>query len=129
MEKRRAIHVYPQVPAEYDVCLIASNSISASCADTICIPVTVDELLIYYIPNTFTPDGDNYNEYFQPIFTSGYDPFDFNMFIYNRWGEIIWENHNPEASQILSQISVQSDFKTSKNDERMMITGSVNIIK
>jgi gliding motility-associated-like protein len=134
------IHMYPQVASGYDVCLIASNSIDESCADTICVPITVDELLIYYLPNTFTPDGDSYNEYFQPIFTSGYDPYDFNMFIYNRWGEIIWESHDSTVGwdgtygggQKIAQDGTYTwkiDFKTSKNDERVMSTGSVNIIR
>ena len=30
------------------------------------------------------------------MFTSGYDPFDYNLLIYNRWGEIVFESHNVE---------------------------------
>ena len=75
------IHVYPQVASGYEVCLIASNSIEASCADTICVPVTLDELVIYYLPNTFTPDGDSYNQYFQPVFASIYTRIIRSLFI------------------------------------------------
>lgn len=50
--------------------------------------------MIFYIPNTFTPDGDEYNQTWQPVFTSGFDPYDFHITVFNRWGEIIWESHD-----------------------------------
>ena len=76
---------------------VSGNSLNGDCPTNIqYITVTVVECdeLIYYIPNAFTPDGDNYNNTFQPIFTKGYDPFDFHMVIYNRWGEIIFETYD-----------------------------------
>ena len=43
-----------------------------------------------YIPNTFTPDGDNKNDVF-----GAYGTYieEFNMGIYNRWGELIFESN------------------------------------
>lgn len=55
-----------------------------------------DELI--YIPNTFTPDGNEHNQYFQPVLTSGVDIYQFNFKIYNRWGEIVWESYDPSES-------------------------------
>jgi gliding motility-associated-like protein len=49
---------------------------------------------IFYMPNTFTPDGDEWNQVWQPVITSGIDPADFELYIYNRWGEIIWESRS-----------------------------------
>ena len=37
-----------------------------------------------------------YNQLFKPVFTSGYDPFDYTMLVYNRWGEVLFESHNAE---------------------------------
>ena len=54
--------------------------------------------LIYYIPNSFTPDGDEHNNVWQPVFTSGFDPYSFHVIVYNRWGEVIWESYNHTAS-------------------------------
>ena len=54
--------------------------------------IIINDELIFYVPNTFTPDGDTYNQTFQPIFTSGYDPLVFSMLIYNRWGELLFES-------------------------------------
>ena len=43
------------------------------------------------MPNTFTPDNDDYNQTFQPVFTAGYDPYDYVLYIFNRWGQLIFE--------------------------------------
>lgn len=51
-----------------------------------------DEL--FYIPNSFTPDGNEHNQYFLPVITSGVDLYQYHMLIYNRWGEVIWETYN-----------------------------------
>lgn len=99
------------------------------------------EELIFYVPNTFTPDGDMYNEYFKPVFSSGYDPFDFSLIIFDRWGEIIWESHDVEVGWdgtygIDRNKMVQDgtytwkiEFKTTMSDERVMVVGHVNVIK
>jgi gliding motility-associated-like protein len=49
---------------------------------------------LIYIPNAFTPDGDEHNNSWMPVFTSGFDPYDFHLEIYNRWGETIYESNN-----------------------------------
>jgi gliding motility-associated-like protein len=49
---------------------------------------------IFYIPNSFTPDGDEHNQTWQPIITSGIDPYNFRVLIFNRWGEVIFESYD-----------------------------------
>ncbi len=46
-----------------------------------------------YVPNAFSPNGDLMNDYFQAI-TSGL--IEFELFIYNRWGELIYRSSDPE---------------------------------
>ena len=58
------------------------------------IPTPVKDELIYYVPNAFTPDNNNSNEVFKPIFTSGFDPQGYTLYIFDRWGETIFESHN-----------------------------------
>ena len=53
---------------------------------------------IFFIPNTFTPDNDEFNQMFTPIITEGIDIYDYNMTIYNRWGEIVWETYDTQSS-------------------------------
>ena len=49
--------------------------------------------LIYYVPNSFTPNADPFNQTFQPIF-SGIEPQKYTFYIFDRWGEIIFESHD-----------------------------------
>ncbi len=87
------IHVFPIEPnATYQIMLIAGNDIG--CADTIVKPLTILDVIIFYVPNTFTPDGDDFNEIFKPIMTSGVDIFDYHLTMFNRWGEILFESYN-----------------------------------
>lgn len=87
-------HDYPtENGGEYTVTLITSNG-SEKCNDTTKMTIVVVEETIFYVPNTFTPDNDNYNEVFKPIFSSGFDPYSYSLEIYNRWGEIIFESHD-----------------------------------
>lgn len=134
-------HVFPDnIEANYMVTLIASTSFG--CVDSAMAIIEVQEGLLYYIPNTFTPDGDLFNQNFKPIFTSGFDPFDYTLLIFNRWGEIVFESRNPEIGWDgtyggnhefgLCQEGVYTwkiEFKTIRNDERKMIVGHVNMLR
>ena len=66
------------------------------CTDETQAHVYVDDILIYYVPNAFTPDGNSYNNDFKPVFTEGYDPYNYHLTVFNRWGEIIFESYNAE---------------------------------
>lgn len=53
--------------------------------------------IVYWVPNTFTPDNNEVNQVFGPVMTDGYDINDFSFIIFNRWGEIVWESNDPHA--------------------------------
>ncbi|WP_107038917.1 T9SS type B sorting domain-containing protein [Brumimicrobium mesophilum] len=63
-----------------------------NCTDTLIKIIEVLDKIIFYIPNTFTPDNNNYNQSFQPVFTSGFEPQNYELTIYNRWGELIFQS-------------------------------------
>ncbi|MFK7783689.1 MAG: gliding motility-associated C-terminal domain-containing protein [Crocinitomicaceae bacterium] len=120
----------------YNVQLIAISPIG--CPDTTWGAINIDVELLYFIPNTFTPDYDAFNQYFKPVFTSGFDPFDYNLKIFNRWGEVIWESNDATVgwdgtyNGKLVQVGTYAwkiEFKTSNSDERKMINGHVNVLK
>jgi len=124
----------------YTVTLVATSP--AGCVDTAQSVIQVYEELIFYVPNTFTPDDDDFNQTFQPIFTSGFDPLDFNMKIFNRWGEVVFETNdatvgwdgsygsNNEVQMVQDGVYTwKIEFKTTKNDERKMVVGHVNIFR
>jgi gliding motility-associated-like protein len=133
-------HTYPDEPNGYTVTLIATSA--AGCIDSASTVIQYNEELIFYIPNTFTPDDDMYNQTFKPVFTSGFDPYDYNMFIYNRWGELIFESKDANFGWdgtygVGSQNRKAQDgaytwkieFKTLQSDERKRVTGHVNLIR
>ncbi|MCC6701263.1 MAG: gliding motility-associated C-terminal domain-containing protein [Fluviicola sp.] len=130
-------HAFPSdVPGSYVVELIAISP--EGCRDTAYATVVVQEELIFYVPNSFTPDGDEFNQTFQPVFTSGFDPFDFNMLIFDRWGEVIFETNNAEFGwdgsyhgKIVKEgtYSWKIEFKTSKSDARKVVVGHVNVLR
>ena len=89
-------HTYPQTPGNYTVTLTATSA--NGCFDVTTQIVKVYEDLLFFIPNAFTPNGDEHNNEFKPVFTSGFDPYSFSMFIYNRWGEVVFESHDVNAA-------------------------------
>jgi gliding motility-associated-like protein len=110
------------------------------CTDSYQITIEYQEGEIFYIPNTFTPDGDNYNQTFKPIFTSGFDPYNFEMYIFNRWGEILFETNDVkmgwDGSYGVDGRDVQEGtytykiiYKNPKVDERKIVVGHVTLIR
>jgi gliding motility-associated-like protein len=78
----------------FTVTLIAYNELG--CADTAFMNVEIKNPLLFFVPNSFTPDGKNYNELFVPIMTSGFDPWDYELSVFNRWGELVFLSQHPE---------------------------------
>jgi trimeric autotransporter adhesin len=87
-------HLYPFEAGQYLVSLFANNAYN--CSDSSTYTILILEKLLYYIPNAFTPDGNNLNDLFKPNFTAGFSPSHFSMSIYNRWGELIYESTDPD---------------------------------
>ena len=52
--------------------------------------------LLYYVPNTFTPNGNEFNNEFKPVFSKNENVGYYQFLIYNRWGEVIFESLNPK---------------------------------
>ena len=120
----------------YTVTLIALSS--GNCIDTVRNTIRIETELIFYIPNAFTPDNDSYNETFQPVFTSGYDPTDFQMLIYNRWGELVFESHNAAigwdgtySGKVVKEGPYlwKIEFKETMSDKRHYEEGHINLIR
>ena len=133
------IHFFPDDIGDvfYPVTLIASNYLG--CADTVTQFMNVKGIILFYIPNTFTPDGDESNNVFKPVFVSGYDPYDFHLMIFNRYGEIIFESYDVNGawdgtygSREIVQDGVypwQIDFKELHTDKRHTHKGHVTVTR
>lgn len=83
-------YTYPVIGL-YTVTLIVNDD--NGCSDTIQKEVDVREMLRFYVPNSFSPNGDGLNDVFKPvgieISETGY-----TMCIYNRWGDLVFMTHD-----------------------------------
>jgi gliding motility-associated-like protein len=86
-------HMY-QDTGHYDVGLTVTNDYG--CSDTTSGTIIINDVFFLYVPNTFTPNNDMFNNIFKPI-VSGYDQNRFTLYIYDRWGELLFETHNSEV--------------------------------
>lgn len=123
---------------DYPVNLIAVSDLG--CIDTFTLVINGVEDLLFYIPNTFTPDGNEFNNEFLPVFTQGFDIFDYNLLIFNRWGEIVFESNDSKigwngtygsASNSIVKTGTyvwKIEFKTDQSDERILQIGHVNVL-
>ena len=84
-------------PGTYDVNLIVYNEYA--CSDTALNQILVNPSLTVFVPNTFTPNGDENNQLFYPVFSgSNFDRKDYSFLIYNRWGEVVFQTDNIQAA-------------------------------
>ena len=49
----------------------------------------------YKLPNVFTPNGDTYNDIFEPMVTGIDLIVNAKTVIFNRWGNILWDSDDP----------------------------------
>lgn len=128
-----------QGPKIYDVQLVAFTE--DGCTDTVRSRVDVKDIILFYVPNTFTPDDDMFNQTWKPVFTAGYDPYDFHLMIFNRAGEVIFETYNADFEWdgtygVNSNKYVKDgtyvwkmEFKETMSDKRHIHTGHVTILR
>ncbi len=83
------------VVGNYNVTLIVTNA--NGCVDSVTKIAQVLSDVILYAPNTFTPDGDEFNQLWF-LHIDGIDIYQFDLKIFNRWGELIWESHDPKGA-------------------------------
>lgn len=120
---------------QYEVKLIASNDY---CEDSTIQFIEVKDPLIFYIPNVFTPNDIGNNNTFTPIFTSGIDPYDYQLTIFNRWGEIVFISYDPNAGwtgdynekRMSESVFIwQVEFNDSNSASMTIERGTVTLLK
>jgi gliding motility-associated-like protein len=113
--------------------LIALNQ---TCADTFEIQVPLIENSYVFAANCFTPDADEFNPTWRPIISDNFDRTSYQLLIYNRWGEVIWESFDYHEAWDGSYGSGGQDvqdgiytwvlkLKKKKNDEVSIFSGTV----
>lgn len=123
------------VAGQYNVTLITTSEFG--CIDTTSQLVIVLPEVLLYAPNTFTPDDDEFNQDWG-VHISGVDIYDFELLIFNRWGQIIWESHDPAQSwdgtyngEYVQQgtYTWKIEAKDMVNDKKYEFNGFINVIK
>ncbi len=84
------VHKYTQIQ-DYTVGLIAVSS--EGCKDTVYSKIVVEDVFTLYVPTAFSPDNDGINDVFI-CKGNGINLDAFNLKVYDRWGEIIWETND-----------------------------------
>lgn len=126
---------FPEEVGVHPVTLVVSTELG--CYDTLTLYLHVVQDILFFAPNAFTPDGDEHNQGWRPEI-QGIDVYDFDLYIFNRWGEVIWENHDPSIGWdgTYNGKVVQSGMYTWRarvkdlyNDAKHEFNGSINLLR
>ena len=126
-------HTYSEAGA-YCVTLTVSNN--AGCIDTSQQCLVIKPKFTFYIPNSFSPNGDGFNDDF---YCKSEYCNQFEMIIYDRWGHVIfsskdinehWNGRVYKGSTIAKQdVYVYVVMVTDKNNELYQLTGNVTLVR
>ena len=87
------VHDYPgTTTGTYPVTLIVQNV--DGCYDTVIHEIVIGPAFTFYIPNAFTPGGNGMNDYF---FGSGIGIVKYNLSIFDRWGDMVFQGKELNA--------------------------------
>lgn len=99
--------------------------------------VVVKPSFTFYLPNAFTPDGDQHNQVFIAK-TWGIQEKGFHFEIYNRWGELIfetndinvgWDGTYKGAEQAQDGVYIWKVNFRDLTDNKLELVGHVNLLK
>jgi len=130
-------YTFPAVIGDtYGVCLLAYAS--AQCADTVCRYITLEDGMVLWVPNTFTPNEDARNEGFVPVVV-GIDERYYRFEVFDRWGlqvfgsetpGIAWDGRLPDGSDAPSDVYVwQVRVKDAYSGDRVERIGHVTLLR
>lgn len=88
-----------------------------------------------YVPNTFTPNGDENNPTWRPSSACIYSAYELS--VYNRWGELIFRTNQPEfgwdgtynGQMVKEGTYVYTIFYTTEENLGESLKGHVNVIR
>jgi hypothetical protein len=80
----------PDQVNSFEVILYAVSEFG--CIDSTSRNITMIPVVLVYVPNAFTPDGDGFNNTFYPVISGAYSNQGYEFLIFNRWGELIFES-------------------------------------
>jgi gliding motility-associated-like protein len=130
-QQQNPTHTYI-APGYYTVGLIVTSA--EGCTDSIYHELYIANVVTYYIPNSFTPNGDGKNDYFG---VTGYSVSGYEMVIYSRWGDeifkstgskILWDGSDSSGNPVQSGVYVYK-IKVLNDPQKRLNTGTVTLIR
>jgi gliding motility-associated-like protein len=122
------VHEFPDT-GTYFVKLYAEND--QGCIDSIIKMYVVDPFYTFYIPNSFTPNGDGKNDFFT-IKGQFIDTYDIQIF--DRWGRVIFSQVNTEgvrwdANQVPDGVYIYSIKVSDVGGKEHKYKGTLSVIR
>jgi gliding motility-associated-like protein len=124
-------HTY-LLPGIFTVQLIATSD--KGCIDSTYSELLVENVVTFYIPNSFTPNGDGNNDNFG---VTGYSVQGYNLAVYNRWGQIVfqssglhdsWNGQDSNGKPVPSGVYVYQ-LQVLNDPHNKIRTGTVTLIR
>jgi gliding motility-associated-like protein len=128
-------HFPEGVVGSYPIQLIVETE--EGCVDTVERMLIVNSDILFFAPNAFTPDGDEFNQTWD-FSVIGIDAYNFELMIFNRWGEIVWETLDPNAewdgtyhgkTVPPGTYTWRARVKSPDNDKREIYEGMIEVLK
>ncbi len=125
-------------PGTYVITATSTANGCSSIPQTLTVTVKECDPLLVWVPNTFTPNGDEFNTVWGPVVSGPIDLQDFHITVFNRWGELIWESYDVNArwngtyrgNDVSDGVYIwKIDFGIIGTDERKEYHGHVTIIR
>ncbi|MEI8116273.1 MAG: gliding motility-associated C-terminal domain-containing protein [Flavobacteriia bacterium] len=129
-------HTFPEEAGSYLVSLQVSNQIG--CMDTTSQVIVIEHDPVVFIPNAFTPDGDGLNNEFTAVFPENMKLASYEMYIYDRWGELVFYSQDPKQGWDASLAGFDAPdgvysylvkYKEFGYVNKFQVTGSVVVIR
>jgi gliding motility-associated-like protein len=127
---------YPEgVTGIYPITLVVTSQLG--CSDSITLNIEIVPDVLMYVPNSFTPDDDEHNQQWL-YYIEGVDFENFQVEIFNRWGEVIWVSQDAKEpwSGNYNGTRVQPgtyiwriSYKEKDSDGRKYHTGYINVLR
>lgn len=135
IDTTKAIEVKPLIPTSYRL----SVSNQYGCKDSIPVHVEVSCPPRLFVPNVLTPDSKDVNSVMN-VYGAFYT--DFELTVFNRWGEIIYETNDPRATwdgtyrgELMPIgvypwiISYDAEYEEYKKPNKFKLKGDITLIR
>ncbi|MBA2611275.1 MAG: gliding motility-associated C-terminal domain-containing protein [Bacteroidetes bacterium] len=132
--KSNPTYTFPEIGNYFVYMKVTSNH---GCVDSIVKKLTVVEDVTFFIPNSFTPNGDGNNEVFLP---KAVGIKKYRMDIFDRWGQLVytttdilqgWDGKSKKGGDILPQdvYVYKISVSNSNSSKPKTYTGHVTLMK